>query len=150
MAGDGPHDAGQARVQRTRGQRARGRRVQRPRLARRKPDAGPSDGRDAPWRLGKAGHPVCRARGVHLPDLPAALQDLLALEVVEFPRAEAMLVRRHVDALAEETDAFHLEPHALLQAGLELQLDLAAGADDALPRQVPMTLPEKRGDVPVM
>src|SRR5580700_722750 len=46
-----------------------------------------------------------------------------------------MLVFRHIDALALESHPFHLKPRSLLQGSFELQLDLAAGADHALPRQ---------------
>ena len=35
----------------------------------------------------------------------------------------------HVDALAVELHTFHFEPHALLLARLEPELDLAAGAE---------------------
>ena len=57
---------------------------------------------------------------------------------------------RQIDALTQEANAFHLEPHALLQAGLELQLDRASGSDDTLPRQVAMAFAQQRGDVPVI
>ena len=44
-------------------------------------------------------------------------------------------MRLHVDPLSTEADAFHPEPQALLVCCIAAQLDLAAGADDALPGQ---------------
>jgi len=46
-----------------------------------------------------------------------------------------MLVLGHIDPLALKPYAFHLKPCPLLQRGLELQLDLAAGPYHPLPRQ---------------
>jgi hypothetical protein len=46
--------------------------------------------------------------------------------VVEFPGAEAVLVLRYVDALADEAHAFHLQPHPLFETGFEARFDLPA------------------------
>jgi hypothetical protein len=59
-------------------------------------------------------------------------------------------VRRDIDALADEAHAFHFEPRELFEAGLELQLDLAARADHSLPGQVAMPAAQQRGHVPVI
>ena len=54
---------------------------------------------------------------------------------LELPRAEAVLVLRHVHAAAAKAHALQLQPRALFQAGFILQLDGAARAYHALPRQ---------------
>jgi len=51
------------------------------------------------------------------------------------PTAERVLVEFHVDAFAAELDAFDAEAEALFGGGFAVQLDLAAGPDDALPGQ---------------
>ena len=53
-----------------------------------------------------------------------------------------MLVLRHVHALAAEADTFHLQAHALLHTGFELQLNLAAGAHHTLPGQPRVRTPQ--------
>jgi hypothetical protein len=52
-----------------------------------------------------------------------------------FPTTEGVFVEVHVDAFAAEFDAFDAEAKALFGCCLASQLDLAAGADDALPGQ---------------
>src|SRR2546422_30524 len=84
---------------------------------------------------------------MHGADFPAARESGLKLE---FPRAEAVLVRDDVDALADEFDAFHFEAHPLLESGFELQLDLTAGADHALPWEIAVSAAQERGDVAVV
>ena len=51
------------------------------------------------------------------------------------PRAEVMLVLRHIHACAFEGDAFELESLTLLMCCVDLQFDLSARAHDAMPRQ---------------
>ncbi len=46
-----------------------------------------------------------------------------------------MGVRRHIHALAPEPDTLDLQPPALLESGLPLEADGAAGPEDTLPRQ---------------
>ncbi len=41
-----------------------------------------------------------------------------------------------IDAAPAEGDPFHFEPEALVEGGVALELDGAAGADDALPGQI--------------
>src|ERR1035441_3481544 len=57
----------------------------------------------------------------------------LKVALSEFPSLEAVLVLRHVHALAAELHPFHLQAHALLHTGFELEFDLAARAHHPLP-----------------
>jgi len=54
---------------------------------------------------------------------------------IQLPRAEAVLVLRHVHAAAAKADTLQFEARALFQAGFVLQFDGAARAYHALPRQ---------------
>src|SRR5689334_18738534 len=70
--------------------------------------------------------------------------------VLQLPRLEIVLVFVHVDALAAKSDTFHLQPHPLLQASLELQLDLPARTDHPLPRKVAVSPAQERGYMPMI
>ena len=54
--------------------------------------------------------------------------------VGRFPRAESVFVEFHVHAPAAKLDSFHGEAKALLRCGLSSKFDLAASADNTLPR----------------
>ncbi len=56
-------------------------------------------------------------------------------ESLEFPRPEPMLVFHHIDPLTMKANAFHFETRTLLHPSFAPQLDLAARAHYALPRQ---------------
>src|SRR5262245_42122822 len=61
-----------------------------------------------------------------------------------------MLMLCHIDALAAEADALHLQTCPLLQSRFVLQLDLTTGADHALPGQPAARLLQELRDVPVI
>ena len=67
--------------------------------------------------------------------MPSRLTSAVTGESLKLPSPEPMLVFHHIDPLAMKADAFHFETRTLLQRGFELQLDLAARAHYALPRQ---------------
>src|SRR5260370_5279102 len=87
---------------------------------------------------------------------PAATARLLQLrqpivdDYLELPSLEAVLVFDHVHALTAELHASHLEPHALLRPRFELELDLATGADHALPWQSFVRPPQQLRHVTVI
>lgn len=54
------------------------------------------------------------------------------------------------DPLAVELHALHLEPHALFERGVQMQLDLALHAGDALPGQGAAVCVQKLGDEAVV
>ncbi len=55
---------------------------------------------------------------------------------VDFPGLEGVLEVRHVDSFAGELDALELEAGALFVGRVAAQLDLAADAEDAMPREL--------------
>jgi hypothetical protein len=57
-------------------------------------------------------------------------------------------VQPHVDAPPAEGDAFIFEPEPLLHTWMPAELDLAAGADYAMPRDCAMCGPQRPGDLP--
>src|SRR5262245_34889653 len=108
------------------------------------------DFRERPAQLSRGGGPVTRASGPVNVGQPIRLRTrILAVQpaesrlaatigrptLIELPRAEPVLMLRHIDALAAEAHPFHLQARPLFQRGLPLQLDLAARAYDALPGQ---------------
>src|ERR1019366_3164999 len=68
---------------------------------------------------------------------------------LELPSAEAVLVLGHVHATAAKTHALQFQPRALFQAGFVFQLDGAAGAHHALPRQPVPLLAQQLRHLPV-
>ena len=63
----------------------------------------------------------------------AILSSAMGLLQQCLPTAEGVFVELHVDAPATELHALHGETEALFSGGFAFELDLAAGADDALP-----------------
>ncbi len=70
--------------------------------------------------------------------------------VFELPGPEAVLMLRHVHALAHKADAFHFEPHPLFESGFEAKLDLSPGSHHPLPGQRAVAAAQHGRHMPVV